>query len=94
VFRENEKLLWKAAVPPMMLTAEIRVSPDDPAKTLTAPPLAVEPNVVADVDNRAWQRVMMLSFTEMLLRRTVVLPTIPLSNATTTDFKLNDFKPM
>ena len=53
VFRENEKLLLKAAVPPMMLTAEIRVSPDEPAKTLTAPPLAVEPNVVADVDNRA-----------------------------------------
>ena len=52
MFLANEKLLLKTAVLPMTLTAEMRVSPEEPAKTLTAPPLAVEPKVVAEVDKR------------------------------------------
>ncbi len=36
----------------MVLKVEMRVNPDEPANKLIPPPLAVEPNVVADVYNR------------------------------------------
>ena len=49
---DMEKLVFVTSVLPMVLKVEMRVNPDEPANKLIPPPLAVEPNVVADVYNR------------------------------------------